>query len=212
MLKALSSFFGWCSNRAMIEHAPTSGLRRSRGLSRDRVLDDSELCAVWRAAETAGPAGALARLLILSGCRRNEIAHLEWSEVGSEVITLPKERTKTNVEHRIAITPAMRAVLDALPRHPGRRFAINDSNKLMHVSGRHKLDVDIGDWRLHDLRRSFASGCARIGILPHVIERMLNHKLGGVAAIYNRHAYEAEMKDGWEKWSKHVSQIVETTC
>jgi integrase len=59
----------------------------------------------------------------------------------------------------------------------------------------------------HDLRQSFASGCARIGIAPHVIEQMLNHKIKGVAGIYNRHIYEAECKDGFEKWSAHVEKL-----
>jgi integrase len=63
------------------------------------------------------------------------------------------------------------------------------------------------EWRLHDLRRTAASGMARLGVAPHVIEKVLNHvsgEISGVAAVYNRHGYDAEKREALEKWSDQV--------
>jgi integrase len=71
--------------------------------------------------------------------------------------------------------------------------------------------VTIPNWRLHDLRRTFASGCARLGVSLQVVERCLNHSsgsLGGLVAVYNRHSYAAEQADAWQKWAAHVAAVV----
>jgi integrase len=67
------------------------------------------------------------------------------------------------------------------------------------------------DWHLHDLRRTMASGMARLRVAPHVVEKVLNHQSGvisGVAAIYNRHSYQDEKRQALETWSDHVSNLV----
>jgi integrase len=72
-------------------------------------------------------------------------------------------------------------------------------------------EVTLDSWRLHDLRRSFATGMADIGIAPHIIEACLNHisgHKGGVAGIYNRAAYAAEKKAALERWAAHVKGLV----
>jgi integrase len=211
MVKMLSSFFRWCEGEDRIDASPARGVKRTKEMARERVLDDAELAAVWHAAETAGAAGALARLLILTGCRRNEIAHLQWSEVTADAIVLPKERTKTGKAHRVALTSAMRGIIDALPRHPDRAYVLNDSSKPMHVGGHAKDQIDVAlaePWRFHDLRRSMATGMARrLKIALPVIEACLNHKMKGVMAVYQRYDFADECKDAWERWSAHIEQL-----
>jgi integrase len=203
------AFFAWVANRAEIETSPAAGIKRpSKDTKRDRVLGDAELAAVWRRAdEIGGPGGACVKLLILTGCRRDEIARLEWTEVKTDAIELPAERVKTNVTHRVALTPAMKRVLDALPRRG--RFAITGKSRPLtagHVKEKF-ASLPIPPWKLHDLRRSFTTGMARIKIAPHVIERCLNHALGGVASIYQHHSYYEEMAEAFARWSDHVTRI-----
>jgi integrase len=148
-------------------------------------------------------------LLILTGARRDEIASLCWSEIVASQMQLSGERTKNGVPHAIAITPAMATVLDQCPRRG--EFALNGDFKV-NLSGRMRKHLNppgINDWTLHDLRRTFASGCAKLEVPPHIIERCLNHsKTSTVAAVYNRHSYAKEMRDCWEKWSAHVTELV----
>ena len=66
-------------------------------------------------------------------------------------------------------------------------------------------------WRLHDLRRTCVSGMARLGIAPHVADKILNHQSGtisGVAAVYQRHDFLAERQEALERWGIHVARIV----
>ena len=75
-----------------------------------------------------------------------------------------------------------------------------------------KSIVAIDDWRLHDLRRSFATHLAALGVAPHVISVMLNHRSGfrtGVTAIYNRHEYAKEAKAAWALWGDTLETWVQ---
>src|SRR6185312_5629164 len=98
-----------------------------------------------------------------------------------------------------------------IPRFVGSDFVFTITGDTP-VSGfgkaKDRIEAGLGlsDWRVHDLRRSAASGMARLGVAPHVIERVLNHKSGiisGVAAIYNRYAYSAEMREALNRWATH---------
>jgi integrase len=73
-----------------------------------------------------------------------------------------------------------------------------------HLSG-------ITGWRLHDLRRTCVSGMARLGIAPHVADKILNHQAGtisGVAAVYQRHDFLVERREALETWGTHVKRII----
>ena len=71
--------------------------------------------------------------------------------------------------------------------------------------------IDVQNWTLHDLRRSAATGMARLGVAPHVVERILNHASGtfaGVAGVYNRFEYLPEMRRALALWAEHVARAV----
>jgi integrase len=81
----------------------------------------------------------------------------------------------------------------------------NAKRLLDHLSG-------VTGWRLHDLRRTCVSGMARLGIAPHVADKILNHQAGtisGVAAVYQRHEFLAERQEALERWGTHVAHIVD---
>jgi integrase len=209
--KVVKAFMSWCVDaRDLIPASPARGLKRpAKEIERDRVLNDDELRAVWQVANRVGGAnGALAKLLILTGFRRSEISHLEWSEIAGDRIELSAARTKSGASHTVHLSPLALSVIAALPRKG--KFVMNGQTRPMSATGHTKtaLAVDLPHWTLHDLRRSFVSGCARIGIAPHIIERMVNHAQGGIASIYQRHTFEAEQRDGWNKWGDHIAELV----
>ena len=182
------------------------------------MLTQTELAEVWRAA--TGSFGDIIRLLVLTGQRRNEIGQLRWSEVDWErgTIVLPPERTKNKLRHELPLAPAALAILQARYRVSGKAGP-NDARVFTGFNWyRGKLALDaalpasVGAWRLHDLRRTAATGMAELGVLPHIIEAVLNHVSGhkaGVAGIYNRARYEGEMRDALTKWADHIDQITQ---
>jgi len=211
--KVAKAFFAWCEAREEDYASPARSIRKpAKEKSRDRVLDDAELKLTWEAAEAAsGAAGALIKLLILSGARRNEMTELARGEIAADAIELPGERTKNGLPHTIPITPMIRRVLETLPSTG--KFVLNGTDRPFgdHSGAKAKVTPAIRPWTLHDLRRSFASGLQRLGIAPHIVELALNHRSGtfsGVAGIYQRHRYANEVCEAFELWSKHVEALI----
>ena len=193
-------------------------------LSRDRVLTDHELRAVWKAAEEIGyPFGDAIQLLILTGQRRSEVLEAEWSEIdlSGRLWTVPRERSKTDSAHLVPLSDAAADLLSELPRVGTRLvFTTNGTTPfsgvskafecLNHRAAEH-LGCPVPQWRPHDLRRTFASGCARLGIPVHVIEKALNHTsgtFGGIVGVYQRHGYLEEREGAMDVWASHVMSIV----
>jgi hypothetical protein len=109
------------------------------------------------------------------------------------------------------------AVLMRMPRRGKFVFSLLGTRPFQSFSAaKRKLDKlsEVADWRLHDLRRTCVSGMARLGIAPHVADKILNHQTGtisGVAAVYQRHEFLAERKDALELWGAHVAGLLKNT-
>jgi integrase len=130
-------------------------------------------------------------------------------------INIPGERTKNGLAHSVPITPAIRRVLDALPESGDFIITGNGAGLGGHSQAKRKLDekvTDVEPWVFHDLRRTLATGCAKLGIPVHIVERMLNHVSGTrgnpLVRIYQRHDYADEVVAAFHKWSAHVEALV----
>ena len=130
--------------------------------------------------------GRIVRLLALTGCRRDEIGGLRWSEIDMQerALTLPSERVKNGHAHRLPLSDAMIEIIKGTPHRlycptlfGGHRSNASGRGFTDWSQGKRDLDGRIGKevapWRLHDLRRSLATGMADIGVQPHIIEEIL---------------------------------------
>jgi integrase len=217
---SLMTMFTWLIKEGLMEVNPVSGTGKAiENASRDRVLSEAELKAVWNAVGE-DHYGLVVRLLILTGQRRDEIAELRWSEVDFDkaLIVLPPARVKNNTKHELPISPQVLAILRKLNGvNPtlGNGGGGNDERVFKNLgwtARKGKLDaaVSIPHWTLHDLRRTCATGLAQLGVFPHVIECVMNHLSGfraGVAGIYQRHRYLDEMREALERWANKVDEI-----
>jgi integrase len=191
--------------------------------------------------KTGWPFGPLARLLLLTGARLREVAEMRWSEIdlAAKTWTIPKERTKNALAHEVPLSGAALQILESLPRVDGGkgapgfvftttgRTAVSGFSRAKEqfdaaiVDAMRKAAIARGDdpakftalenWTMHDLRRTAASGMAGLGIAPHVVEAVLNHRSGtikGVAAVYNRYSYGAEKRAALEAWARALDSIV----
>jgi integrase len=200
---ALSGFFTWAMKSGVADANPADQAPKpAASRSRERTLSDAELAAVWRAADD-DDYGRIMRLLVLCGARRSEIGGMMWSELDFDagVWILPAARSKNHKAHRLPIMPAMRAILDQVPRRATREYLFGANARAGFNSwddGKKALDARSGvtGWTVHDLRRTAATRMADLGIAPHVVEEILNHQSGhrrGVAGTYNRSRYEREV-------------------
>jgi integrase len=198
---------------------------------RDRVLTDDELRWLWRACdELEWPFGPLTKLLLLTAQRRDEVAGMEWSEVDLKraTWTLPGEKVKNNRAHEVHLSAAALEVLKSVPHvSDSLIFTSTGSTPVSGFSrAKSRLDTEmqmakreelgkkadaIPDWILHDLRRTTATGMARLNFPPHVVDKVLNHVSGtirGVAAVYNRFEYLEERRTALEAWGRYVENLV----
>jgi integrase len=210
----------WALDRDLIGENPLKGIKPpSPPASRDRILDDAELQQVWGATELLPhPMGAIYRLLILLGQRREEVAEMAWSELNVDRAAwiIPAGRAKNKHEHVVDLSPRALAIISAVPRHLAndRVFPYGvdfwEAKKRLdaHIAG--ALGKSLPAWRTHDLRRTFATGLAGMGYPPHVVERCINHRsgaAGGMVAVYQRHEYRTERKAAFAAWASHVEAL-----
>jgi integrase len=208
----LSALFSWAMTQGLAETNPVIGTAvPDSGPSRDRVLDNNELTAVWNACKD-NEHGKIVRLLMLTGCRRQEVGGLRWSEIDLEhgTLTISGTRTKNHRAHTLPITGLMRSIIESVPRMVNRDPLFGQRREGFTSYQHNRLDDGCAPWNLHDLRRSLATGMADLSIMPHIIEAVLNHVSGhkaGVAGVYNRSAYTREMRNALSIWSDHIASI-----
>jgi integrase len=215
----LSAMFAWAIGEGLVENNPVTGTNVNEEEDRERVLSDTELAAIWKAAPANGY-GRIVRLLMLTAQRREEIGGLRDTEIADAndkakaLIALPAERTKNSRPHDVPLSAMALEVLKDQPRLAGRDLVFGEGEGGYSGWSRSKDALDetcgVKDWTLHDLRRTAATRMADLGVQPHVIEAVLNHVSGhksGVAGIYNRSTYAAEKRAALDLWAGHVRMI-----
>jgi integrase len=224
---ALSVLFRWLMRHRRVRANPCMGVERpGPPPPRQRVLTEQEVRWLWKACHRLGPPfGPLFKLLLLTGQRLSEVAGMRRAELsdGGSTWTIPSERVKNHRLHLVPLSPQARAVIAAAPNIGGDAgFVFTYSGRALGGFSRAKAALDaamlavareespemkLAPWRLHDLRRTAATGMADIGIQPHVVEAVLNHVSGhkaGVAGTYNVAEYRAEKQAALERWCVHV--------
>jgi len=238
----MRKLFRWALSRGDIDRSPLEGVEAPPAVeSRDRVMNDDELALAWQSAEDIGsPFLGFYRLLILTGQRREEVAGLHWAELDRATMTwtLPGERAKNRETHIVPLSELARDVLDAVaggdkwPRRglvfstTGARpvsgfskakrrldeFMLQRARKEAEKLGDDPTKVTIEPWRVHDLRRTFATGLQRLGIRLEVAEACLNHISGsrsGIVGVYQRHNWAEEKRLAMDAWARHVGGLLE---
>lgn len=212
----LSAFFVWSIKEGIADANPVLGTNNPQVKDRNRVLTDDELKRIWNGCRDDA-FGRIIKLLMLTGCRRNEIAKLRWGEIdlNGGLINLPEERVKNKHAHSLPITPLAAQILESIPRQANRDFLFGhrtDGGWTGFYHAQRLLDarIQIDEWIPHDIRRSVATGMAELGILPHVVEAVLNHRTSkaGVAGIYNKSTYPKEVRSALLVWNDHIASII----
>jgi integrase len=216
----LSALFAWAIREGLVDanpvvatNNPENGVR-----SRERVLSDTELATLWRCCSD-DDGGTIVKLLILSGCRRDEIGKLKFSEIDLEtgLLRIPGERTKNHRTLELTLPPLALDLLRAVKRQgrPGPYvFGRGDGFRAWSwativLRMRMQARGQASNFVLHDLRRSMRTGLGRLGIAPHVAELCLGHAKGGLQATYDRFSYQPQIAAALAAWADHVQSIVE---
>jgi len=212
----LSAFWTWAIAEGLTELNPVTGTAKAEVAgSRERVLSAEELRKLWHALGD-NRFSEIVRLLLLTAARRNEIGNLQWSEIdlSRKLIVLPPDRTKNGRGLELPLSTQALAVIERTPRRNTTPFLFSDANGYKgwdQDKGRLDARLGIAPWRLHDLRRTAATGMAELGVQPWYVEAVLNHQQSGhkqgIAGTYNRAKYTDEMRRALQRYADWLDQI-----
>jgi integrase len=238
-LAHLKTMFNWAKSRGIITQSPADNIEKpGEETARERAPDDSELAEIWQAAaKLEWPFEPAVKLLMLTGQRREEVGQMRWTELklSEGVWTLPATRTKNGQPHDIHLSPLAIKIIRTVKfiEDCDLVFTTNGETTISGWSkAKRRLDEEIAaarraqarargedadkvrpmsDWRIHDLRRSVATGLSNLGVAPIVADRILNHvpkkHKGQVMFVYNRAEYTKERREALELWARHLQQI-----
>ena len=223
----LSALLGWAMREGLCEANPVIATNNpSPPTSRDRVLSDDELRAVWEACSGEDDHSRIVKLLTLTGARRTEVAAMTWGELNLDSATwrIAGTRVKNKRDHDVPLSAAALDILRAVAKRKDRSvvFGIGKKGFTTWTHSKAALDERVAaawpssagpfePWTLHDLRRTVATGLQRLGVRLEVTEAILNHvggSRGGVTGIYQRHNWAAEKADALHRWAAHVEALV----
>jgi integrase len=233
-LVAVKTFFSWCQKppRRYVPHNPCEGMSPTKRKRRRRILTDAELGAVYSAAiEGMDTYSSIIALLVLMGQRRIEVASLrtDWCNQAERLITLPDTVTKNKLEHTFPYGPLVEGILQQRSNFiegelyfpPYRKHVRGKPTTTYAGWSKDKKAFDkrcgVSNWTLHDLRRTFATRLAEFGVLPHIVEKLLNHRLGAiktdsvltdVAEVYNLAKYLPETRAAIALWEQKLSDLL----
>lgn len=225
VLRWVRRMFDYAVKRHMIEYNPAAAFDLSdaggKEESRDRALSREELVALFAAARSAKGFSAqnylTIKLLLVLAVRKMELLAARWEEfdLDAAVWYLPAERTKTGVAIDIPLPAPAVEWLRELKRLAGNSPYVLPARKMQnrmlpHVSestlsvALAKVKHGLAPFTIHDLRRTARTHLSALGVDPHIAERCLNHKIKGVAGIYDRHSYFAERRAALDKLAAFI--------
>jgi integrase len=213
--ETLRAIFAYAIERELVTVNPVVGVsKRKVEIPRDRTLTAQELIALWRAFDNLPElAQAYFRVVLLTGARRNEVRCMAWSELDLDagMWRLPAERNKSARLFEVPLSEPVLETLRKLPRLGPIVFALDGKRPMAvhQLIERVRRDAGLLDVRLHDLLRTLRTGLAELGVSLEVAERVLNHAMPGLQAVYNRHGYAAEKRAALARWAEHVIALAE---
>ncbi len=194
-------------------------------IARDRFLEDEEIKKIWLGIDKTdiiNPIKLGIKLLLVTGQRRCEVTNAKWSDLDLEkrIWSIPAELSKNGKAHKVPLSALAIELLNELKLlAEGADWVLpspKDNDKpvsqgaITRAVNRHQDELKVSKWIPHDLRRTAATKMNEIGIPPYVVEKILNHQMEGVMAVYNRHDYWDECVDAMNQWANRLNVIIKS--
>jgi integrase len=217
VLAIVRQIMNWYATRHDTYAVPiVKGMRRTEPKKRERhrILDEKEIAAVWRAAESSGTYGALIRVLLLTGQRREKVTNMRWDDISTAgEWTIPTEEREKGNAGVLVLPPLALEIVRAQPQLGTNPFVFagrGDGAINAFSQSKEALDtkLKIEAWVLHDLRRTARSLMSRAGVRPDIAERVLGHVQPGVRGVYDRHQYRDEKADALARLAALIGGII----
>jgi integrase len=222
----IRKMFKWAVSRDLIPASPCTAVNApAKEHRRDTVLSADEIASFWNALDDPAlpilpPIRLALKFQLCTGQRKGEIVGAEWDEfdLSESVWTIPAEKVKNSMSHRVPLSPLVLALLNEIARNasgsrwlfpsPRRQGEPISGHAVSDAVRNNRQRLGIGDATPHDLRRTAASHMTALGITRLVVSKILNHAEPGVTAVYDRHSYDAEKRAALAAWGTRLEEIV----
>jgi integrase len=225
VLAAGSAIFAWAVKQDALKINPCIGIDRNPTQSRERVLSDTEIVRFWAAFDQIDPVRSSAlKCILLTGQRPGEVAHMRrehiidgwWQMPGAPDPKTFWPGTKNGANHQAWLAEPVQAILAELDdgkATTGFVFAGGRGRPIVGLdAAMREVCAALGVLEKatpHDLRRTFSSRVTGLGFGRDAMNRLTNHKEGGIASVYDRHGYAEENKRIMETVAAHIVALVE---
>jgi integrase len=215
-LAIVRKIMNWYATRDDYYVSPVvKGMHRNNGgdHKRKRILNEDEIRTLWKTAD--GTFGGLVKVALLTAQRKDKVATMKWDDIVDGVWVIQSEQREKSNAGSLLLPQAVIDIIDAQPRIAGNPhvFAAGKGSGPFNSFSQRKEELDaklprMADWRIHDLRRTARSLMSRAGVLPHISEQVLGHKIKGVEGTYDRHDYGPEKAQALAQLASLVDQII----
>ncbi|EMJ5764235.1 site-specific integrase [Klebsiella oxytoca] len=231
VLSRMKTIFSYCIRIELIKRNPVTDLRvidvGKPAKKGKRNLSDKEIGALWHAVEASTITHQnklLLKLLLLTGCRGVELRLAKKADfdLDARVWRVPDEHSKTRepferglslkaveiLREAFSLYEDFSQVFPPAAKKEDRPMA---ASVILNLAIQLREDMTIDHWSIHDLRRTAKTKMAELGVMPHVSEKVLGHKLSGVLAIYDQHSYLREQQEALDLLAAHIQSCVDST-
>lgn len=231
VLSRMKTIFSYCIRIELIKRNPVSDLRvidvGKPAKKGKRNLSDKEIGVFWHAVEASTITHQnklLLKLLLLTGCRGVELRLAKKADfdLDARVWRVPDEHSKTREPFERGLSVKAVEILreafslyedfsQVFPPAAKKEDRPMAASVILNLAIQLREDMTIDHWSIHDLRRTAKTKMAELGVMPHVSEKVLGHKLSGVLAIYDQHSYLREQQEALDLLAAHIQSCVDST-
>jgi integrase len=217
VLASASAIFTWATKQELLANNPCRGVERNARVSRERVLSDTEVPLFWQAFSEAGVPGMALQVLLLTGQRPGEVTHMRHDQITDGWWTLPGAPdaehkwpgTKNGATHRVWLPQPVRDIVAELNYGDDSGFVFGQLLALDATMRNICKRLAVPRATPHDLRRTHGSTITKLGFGREAMNRIQNHKEGGIGDVYDRHEYSEENKRVMEAVASHLLALAQ---
>jgi integrase len=216
VLASASAIFTWAVKQELLTNNPCRGVERNATVSRERVLSDAEVPLFWQAFDEAGFPGIALQVLLLTGQRPGEVSRMRREHIADGWWTMPGAPdaatgwpgTKNAQTHRVWLPQPVKEILTALGDNESG-FVLGQVWALDPMMRRVCEQLNVPRATPHDLRRTHGTTVTALGFGRDAMNRIQNHREGGIADVYDRHEYADENKRIMEAVAARILALAE---
>ena len=219
VLSLIKRIYNFGIERALVDQSPATGIKPlAVNKSRERVLSDNEIKSFWYGIDQSVMDSKIKiglKLILVTAQRPGEVLHMQRSEIYDGWWILPGHKVKNAKTHRVYLSSIAKILINSCESSTDyilesrlKKRPMDSSAMANALRKRGLKHIGIDPFVPHDLRRTAATGLARLGYPTEVIAKVLNHSVRGVTAVYNRHQYDEQVKEAMQAWADKLTDEI----